>query len=469
MKSYKSNILFVTYFYPPIGGAGLPGSQRSVKFVKYLKNGEVTVLTVKEQDYPSNAELNFKRELPVNNECVIRSTFRNVFDYVLIVRRILKSGFRSKQNQQISTAEISSKDIAPPFPMDNPSVWQKIKDYVYELCNFPDYASGWIIPAVAAGRRIIKNRKFDVILATGMPWTALVIAWILHRLSGAKLVVDFRDPWVGNPFDTSKGWFLDRIKSFLERRIVTDAALVTANTTVLRDEFIARYAGKVDTRKFMVLPNGFDPDDFSNLATAEPQQSSEPSPHLVLAHAGYLYGKRDPAPILEAIRHLDRTGVASAESFRFVQMGNIHLEYDFHERYRDLEERGVVVDLGTFAFEECLGKLKSSDVLLLIQPGTKSQVPSKLYDYLCLNRPILTMTPLDGALGDLIRENEFGDIFSPDDVAGIASRLNELLREKQEKGGLWADYPNRVRFDIRNIVAGLEQRMDEILVKPETA
>ncbi|QVW33902.1 glycosyltransferase [Geobacter sulfurreducens] len=462
-------IMLVTYFYPPIGGAGLPGVQRSIKLVKYLNNSRITVLTVNEADYPDYAVLNFNRKLPIDGETIIRTTFKNVFDYVLLIRKVLKSlMINGRDQKQVVPARITNI-AAPPLKKPKANFWQKVKDYVYELCNFPDYASGWIIPAVATGRRIIQKQKFDVILATGMPWTALVIAWILHRLSGAKLVVDFRDPWVGNPFDTSKGWFLDRIKSFLERRIVTDAALVTANTTVLRDEFIARYAGKVDTRKFMVLPNGFDPDDFSNLATAEPQQSTEPSPHLILAHAGYLYGKRDPAPILEAIRHLDRTGMASAESFRFVQMGNIHLEYDFHERYRDLEERGVVVDLGTFAFEECLGKLKSSDVLLLIQPGTKSQVPSKLYDYLCLNRPILTMTPLDGALGDLIRENEFGDIFSPDDVAGIASRLNELLREKQEKGGLWADYPNRVRFDIRNIVAGLEQRMDEILVRPETA
>lgn len=469
MKKTKANILFVTYFYPPIGGAGLPGAQRSVKFVKYLFDRELTVLTVREQDYPANTQLNFKRHLPINGELIIRTAFKNIFDYVLVIRRILNMCFKGKGNQQASMVEITLKDTAPPFHKENPSYWQRIKDHIYELCNFPDYASGWIIPAMIEGRKITKAQKFDMILATGMPWSALVIAWLLHRLSGAKLVVDFRDPWVGNPFDSSKGWLFDRLKNFLERKIVTDAALVTANTTVLRDEFISRYAGKVDIRKFMVLPNGFDPDDFSNLATADLQQSSEPSPQLVLAHAGYLYGMRDPSPILEAIRYLDRTGIASAESFRFVQMGSIHLEYDFHERYRDLEERGVVVDLGTFAFEECLSKLKSSDVLLLIQPGTKSQVPSKLYDYLCLNRPILTMTPLDGALGDLIRENEFGDIFSPDDVAGIASRLNELLREKQEKGGLWADYPLRGRFDIRNIVAGLEQRMDEILVRPESA
>ncbi|MBS4067212.1 MAG: glycosyltransferase [Sulfurimonas sp.] len=469
MKSKKSKILFVTYFYPPLGGAGLPGAQRSVKFVKYLKNYDLTVLTVKEKDYPTNAVLNFGKELPVNNEKIYRTTFKNVFDYVLIVRKQLHKLIGNVDPDQSSDGNYAANEPIKSSQERHRSIWQRVKDYIYDLCNFPDYASGWIIPAVIEGRRIAKEQKFDVILATGMPWSALVIAWILHRLSCAKLVVDFRDPWVGNPFDTSKGWLLDRIRGSLERRIVADAALVSANTTVLKDEFITRYTGKVDTRKFMVLPNGFDPDDFNDLVDTELQNSGAPIPQLLLAHAGYLYGRRDPALILEAIRYLEKAGMASADSFRFVQIGNIHLEYDFHERYRDLVKRGVVVDLGTFPFEECLNILKSSDVLLLIQPGTKSQVPSKLYDYLCLNRPILTMTPLDGALGDLIRENEFGDLFSPEDVPGIATRLNELLREKQEKGGLWADYLLRDRFDIRHIVASLEQRMDEILIAPESA
>lgn len=468
MNYKKANLLFVTYFYPPIGGQGLPGAQRAVKFIRYMQRYDITVLTVKEENYPEGAVLNFNRNLPINNEKIRRTSFRNIFDYVLIIRQFLnKVLVRNSKNQDASYAT-SEKTSVPQVNNENISFLQRVKDFIYELCNFPDVASGWIVPAVGEGRRLLKEQKFDVIIATGMPWSALVIAWILHKLSGVKLVVDFRDPWVGNPFDTSNQGFFYRIKCLLERKIVQDAALVSANTSVLKDEFIARYKGKVDTQKFIVLPNGFDPEDFSSVGDAVQTHTDVLAAPLVLAHAGFLYGRRDPSPILEAIIHLEKQGVAPANSFRFVQMGNIHMEYDLLEKYKDLVMRGVIVDLGAYPFDECLKKLTTADVLLLIQPGTKSQVPSKLYDYLCLHRPILTMTPLDGALGDMIRENGFGDIFAPDDIDGIAVRLGELLNEKHTNGVLRADYQHRHLFDIRNIVADLEQSIDYILSQNKT-
>ena len=81
-----------------------------------------------------------------------------------------------------------------------------------------------------------------------------------------------------------------------------------------------------------------------------------------------------------------------------------------------LIDKGVVKLLEQLPFNDCLTKLSEADILVIIQPGTKTQVLSKLYDYLCINRRILTITPTDGALGVMIREEKFGDLFAPEET-----------------------------------------------------
>ncbi len=144
-------------------------------------------------------------------------------------------------------------------------------------------------------------------------------------------------------------------------------------------------------------------------------------------------------------------------------MGGVKLGYDIEGKYSDLIEQGVFIDLGSLPYDECLKELSRADCLLLLQQGTRSQVPSKLYDYLCLKRHIIAITPFDGELGSMILENGFGDLFAPDDVAGLALRLQELLAEKTSKGAITSDYAERYKFDVRNITRELEQRMDSLL------
>jgi len=469
MNFPERNLLFIAYLFPPVGAGGLPGSQRAVKLIKYLKGYQVTVLTVKEEDYPDLVELNFLRDLPVKNETIVRTWFRNPFDYLLKLRSLLR-GVVGGPVSAGSPPQHPPRATDQPVAGKNPSMLQRFLDYVHALCHFPDPAGAWIVPAVFVGRRLVKKRHIDIVLATGNPWSSLVIAWLLHKLTGVPYIVDFRDPWVGNPFHTSRGRLLDTLERYLERQVVIHALLVLVNTEELRVEMVERYSEATAADKVLVVTNGFDPDDFGPPPALQPPHPEAAAEPLVLAHAGLLYGVRDPAPFLEAISVLEGSGDVPAQAFRFVQMGKVSLQYDFHDRYRELISRGVVQDLGSYPFDECLRQLQGADVLLLIQPGTKSQVPSKLYDYLCLDLPIVTITPLDGALGNLLRENGFGDVFSPDDVAGISARLKQLWEEKAANGSIRVHYQHRDRFNIENIVSALEQNMNLALMQQsETA
>ena len=441
----------------------MPGSQRSVKFVKYFKKSDVHLITVKEESYSSFSDLNFIRTLPIKNEIIYRTSMGNIFEKLLNWRAKIRSGFKSKN--------IAFKDNLKEYPrllvnVDNnekKSLYQKIKDFIYNLCYFPDIASGWIFPAIVVGRKIIKREKIDVLFATGMPWSALVIAYILHKLTKVPFVVDFRDPWIGNPFHQSKGSILDNFSKWLEKSIVENASIVCANTETLRDEFRQRYP-LILPDKFIELPNGFDADDFKDVGKKNKRHSM--NEELVLAHAGYLYEKRDPAPIIDAIKMLEANEVEKKRRFRFLQIGNIEFNYDFKKRYSEFISNGVIELTGILPYNDCLEYLLGADVLLLIQPNTKTQVPSKLYDYLCLNRPILTITPLDGELCNIVQKHRFGDVFSPTDVIGISKKLNELKEEKKAKGYLVADYSEKYNYDIRNTANKLEDLLFQVMRNP---
>ena len=108
-------------------------------------------------------------------------------------------------------------------------------------------------------------------------------------------------------------------------------------------------------------------------------------------------------------------------------------------------------NFGQLPYTECLQHMQATDILLIIQPDTRTQIPSKFYEYIYLNKPILTIASKDVALGKMIVKYEFGNIFEPDDIEGIAEYLLTKLSEKEQTGLLKNNYKQRDLFDVINI------------------
>ena len=446
--------LFLSYFYPPIAGAGLPGAMRSVKFIRNLNNFEIHVLTVEPGCYNRPAKFDYDITLPIKQEAIYRSKILDIFGYLLKLRLRLKhmrTGGKEPdvtRNKAFASAEASD---ATAHTADRPGLAQRFKDFLYNLHYFPDQTSPWIPYALFRGIGIIRRHKIEVIFATGMPWSALLTGYLLSLLTGLPLIVDFRDPWVNNPFYFSKGKFLDGLAKWMERRIVSRATFVSLNTEPLREEFVARYPD-LPTTKMIFLPNGYDESDFKGLEDAH--KSRNGSNELVLCHAGFLYGLRDPAPLLDALLLCRERLVGSGKRIRFVQIGQVSIGYNLADKYGGLLADGTLDLRDNMPYRTCLRAMAASDVLVNVQPGTHTQIPSKLYDYLGLNRPIINLTVRDGALWRIVAQHGFGDLFDSTQEKEIADRLISLLQEKT-RGPLLADYPDRDRFEIKAISENL--------------
>lgn len=457
-----TNLLFVAYFYPPAESTEVPGSMRTIKFVRHLRNGAIHVLTRPPEISSDNNALTHL-SLPVNGESIHRVRSLDIFRLLLAVR----AWFR-KQSGQVAR-NTGNPDNGPVFKaagadaQQSRSRLQQCKDFIYNACYFPDQAGPWILPAVLTGWRLVRRHNLDCIVATGSPWSGLVAGLLISRLSRKPLIADFRDPWINNPFHTSKGALLDGLGQWLEKQVVHRAAAISLNTDALREEFLSRYPD-MDPDRFFVMPNGIDLSDVQPETAPTPERPRQRQT-LSLCHAGFLYGVRNPASLLEAIRIANRELAPAGRRIVFRQIGNVSLDYDLREVFSDLIEQGALILEPARPYQECLASLASADILVNIQSGTKTQIPSKLYDYLAMERPLLHITPADGALGRLVSRYQLGIQVDFGDTEKLVSHLLERSAELAENSCLKGYYPNRDQFLIENITRNLVSRIHQVTGK----
>jgi hypothetical protein len=454
----RKKILFVSYYYPPAAGQALPGTQRSVKFIRYMNRLDKFVLTVKPEFYPPYYELDHPVSVPVNDEQVIRTDAHDIFQFLVKCKNFLL--FQRDSEKAMVTEE---QDTSEPVPSDITSgkgSFQKLKDLVSSMLTYPDEANCWIFSAVKRGKKLIAEEDIDFIFATGKPWSALIAAYFLKKQK-EHLIIDFRDPWVNNPFEVHLSGIRKKIDTFLEQRVVRKADTVMLNTEDLRKEFTIRYP-KERPEKFVTVTNGFDAADFAINTNKQvtAQHHADKSDALIITHAGLLYGLRDPISVFKALElYYSQLDKSSTEGIVFRQLGDIILDYDPIRYVPKDSDRDFFENLGQVSYDECLANLSRSDILLIIQPDTKTQIPSKLFEYIFLEKPILTIAPLDGALAAMILKYDFGSIYDPSDIEGIYQYLVNAVAEKMERGVLHHSYANRDVFNVKNITARFEEML----------
>jgi len=134
----------------------------------------------------------------------------------------------------------------------------------------------------------------------------------------------------------------------------------------------------------------------------------------------------------------------------------VQLNYNLEERYADLLESESLILESSRPYQECLSALASADAVVNIQPATQTQVPSKLYDYLGINRPIIHITSKDGALGRMVAEKQIGTVVEFDDDSTLADLLVSLAEDRHSNN--FSGYDSRDDFDVQRISAVLAEK-----------
>ncbi len=283
----------------------------------------------------------------------------------------------------------------------------------------------WSVEVAARCHRILRDHPQDrfVLVSTYPPLGVLVAGLIVRWRERIPWIADFRDPigiGVGVGLLPRYARFWNR---FLEALVFRSASVVVANAEGAAAVWRNRYPDA--QRRLHVICNGFDPDDAPTARKLPPRNQK------VIVHAGALYHGRNPDFLIESLARLRKTGIPEASSVRILLLGAVNAKtglnpvlYDEGGRDGWLELRPAVPR------RESQGMLEEADGLLLVQPQSSIQIPGKLFEYICIGRPILALVPQRSAVEQILEKAgvPYVCIYTDDEMETVDHKLLGFLR-----------------------------------------
>jgi glycosyltransferase involved in cell wall biosynthesis len=384
-------ILVVSFRFPPSHSVGAVSVGKTVKYLERAGH-DVRVLTARDQHLPTTLRIESDPAHIVATNWW--SPTRAAEGVAGGSERVATQGFSAGRRYSSRVAAVGR---------------------AYRSVMIPDQQVGWTVPAIKAGRELIRDWKPDVIYGSAPPFTSLVVARALSRHSGVPWVAGLRDLWRDNPYrrisPVVRG--LDRR---LEQRVLTSARGVAVTTDESALTLRSRFALPIE-----VVTNGYDADDLVERSTAVTDQ-------LVIRYAGLLvHDRRDPTPLFRALRLLPDAPVRVEFYGRDASMA------------AEAAAREGVTDR-VFAYppvphRESLQLQRDADVLLLLQwqhPSESGTCPAKLFEYAATRRPVLAIGPTGGVVDRLLTQHRLGSVLT--DQADIADQLRVWVRSKSNGG-----------------------------------
>jgi hypothetical protein len=279
-----------------------------------------------------------------------------------------------------------------------------------------DRGIGWIKPAEHACANLTP-KDVDVILATGSPFSAFDLAKRLSDKLGRPYVLDYRDPWTGNPHAARPARPAIVQK---EAKLLTGCAAATIVSP--------SWASAMDLRfglgsKLHVITNGYDPDELTNV---KPHNFG----HFAVVYAGNFYPpKRVISPVMAALKRLLETTDGKGEWY-FHYYGGQETHVREEARRFGVMERTVLH--GRVSRKEALSAVRGAGVAVVItsvaEEATREDkgiVPGKVFETIGLGSPILLIAPPDSDAASITESAKIGRSFTGGDTNGIASFLAE--------------------------------------------
>ena len=282
----------------------------------------------------------------------------------------------------------------------------------------------WAITAYFTGARIIRKRKPALIYSTGGAYSAHLTGYWLARRFDLPWIAEIHDPMVldGQPKNTRV-----RFSVWLEGVICKHAKVVWWFTEEALARARARYP-ELGERGHCIIPGANAP-EFSRA----PYQRGE---HLVIGHFGSLAETRNLEIFLLGLRHVLEKNPQWAEHIRLHLYGG-GIDAVSARSLRDFPYPSMIEQFGRLETDFSTGesgrdrvlkRMNAADCLLLLHgtvPFCEEYIPSKMYEYLWTQRPILALVWHNPQMEHMLRELGHWAV-KADDVNSIASALEEL-------------------------------------------
>jgi glycosyltransferase involved in cell wall biosynthesis len=433
-REKKKKILIISYYFPPNSEVG---GIRPAKFAKYLPDfgWEPIILTIKEkhivhEDPERLSELQDMKILRTS----VWPTGTQLIDTVK--NKLRNNKINSIPNQKIGNQLAGNKSTLYKY---SSRIAMKTKMFLKSIMEMPDEQVGWFFPAVWRGYRAIKNEKIERIFATAPPATSLLVGYVLSKLTGVSLVVDFRDPCFSQIFKdfSYANKYSDAVEHYLGKKIIHFADKIITITDEYRAYLLQYYPG-LPKDKLYVVWNGYE-----NKDRPEPLKKKAINEKFVISYIGRFYKGQNPDGFFQAIRHLLNEKLLHEEkiSLNFVTStkivrGELVKAESIEEMIQKYKLESVTNLFDYLPYQEALIEMSKSNVLLVFSQ-TKHEyfiIPSKVFEIIGLRKNILCFTT-GGATYNFLRNTGgalIADQNNPREIKEAVKTLYNLWVKKEE-------------------------------------
>lgn len=395
-------VLIITYYWPPSGGAGV---QRWLKFAKYLPElGWQPIILTVDPKYASYPQRDESLANEVGPNCLVYTTksfeLYNLYKLVSGKKEVPYGGFANESKE---------------------GVLQKLSKFIRGNFLLPDPRKGWNKYALRKAAELIREFNIETVVTTSPPHSTQLIGLKLKQKFNIRWIADLRDPWTDiyyyNHFKHTA--LARKVDLQFERKVVENAdVLITVSDDVKR--IFAEKSNLPIAAKTVVIPNGFDEDDFR--ITNIPDENRK-----VITYTGTISEAYDVDCLLEALCLLSEDS-KSQILIRFVGKVPSSVETKFRSTGLEIELVGYVDHTKSIEY------LLRCDLLLLVIPKVKNNkgiLTGKFFEYLASQKPILAIGPTDGDLAKIIQETQCGKLFDYEDSKGMLQFIHEKLNFTQ--------------------------------------
>lgn len=392
-------ILYISYFYPPLGG---PAALRNVKTVKYLSEMgcEIDVLSVGDIEYNYH-------DSSLLAECKEHSVTRTAsLDPMALMKKLLGRRSQASQTLYRKTPERIKLLVRRLYPLDD-----KV---------------GWLPPLLKAGAQALRKNKYDLIYVSCGPFSSSLAAYWLSRRFKVPYAVEMRDYWtLLSDYNLQGSWLQHAFAQSWEKRILHAAKhIVTATKGIAED--LTKAFGKELSAKMHVLYNGHDEEDYVGITPVERDDTA-----FVISYFGALYARRSLKCFFEAVKQVQEED-SEQKGIEIKLYGNYHVETE-----REIAESGIVKQISiipALSHREALQEMAASDALLLVinSSSPRGTLTSKVFEYLRIGKPILALAPQSGEVAELLRESGQDYICAMESVSAIKECLKRMKNTRSQ-------------------------------------
>ena len=402
-------VLYIAYFYPPLGGAGV---QRPLKTIKYLKEygWNIDVLTVTNIQFHSY-------DHSLLSESQADTIYRVQSFDVMSILQFFKNLCRQFKFGRKKEKIITKKNLRGVYFNTPESIKKIIRG------SFPiDSKIGWYPFAYHKARQLFQDKPYDLIFATMSPYTSGVLAMHLSQKTNCPFFIDYRDHWTLLKYPYYNFRFLHRHAERKEKKMLQLAAGVFTTSKLMISDLKVKFGDFIQDKSDFVY-NGFDEIDFC------PTPLSMKSPHIIIRYVGAFYGDRTVEHFINCLEILHQKNLLPA---------NLHIEFIGNYYLEDMKLltrtwlSSLITIIPQVPHSKAIEYIQTADLLLLFNPTNfgNEVIAGKLFEYIYANRPILAMIPPQGEAAQILQKIGYEYICQMEDENKIMEYLIHFFQNK---------------------------------------